>query len=114
MMKRSFFFCMGIISLLLTVSCGGKKVETEVVESPLTPPAITPAAVEKIAAMVTADALRVRAAPYLDSQIVGHLMTGNRVLVESRTGGPRKLPGLILRGLLSGPMGTPAGHTEVF
>jgi len=92
-MKRSFFFCLGIISLLVTVSCGGKKTETAVVESPLNPPADTPVVVEKIVATVTDDALRVREAPYLDSQIVGYLMTGNRVLAESRTGWTEEIAG---------------------
>ncbi|RKX74553.1 MAG: hypothetical protein DRP70_05330 [Spirochaetes bacterium] len=94
MMKRSVFFCMGIISLLVTVSCGGKKVETAVVESPVAPIAVPAVPVsEKITATVTADSLRVRDAPYLDAQIVGHLMTGNRVLVESRTGWTEDIAG---------------------
>ncbi len=91
-MKRFIFFCMGIISVLVAVSCGGKKVVTPVVEPPVNPPSAI-SAVEKIAATVTADALRVREAPYLDAQIVGHLMTGNRVLTESRTGWTEEIAG---------------------
>jgi len=85
-MKKSIFFYPVIILSLMMVSCGEQKVEQAVgtgveAEIGISPPREP----EKIMAEVTGDSLRVRVMPYLDAEIIGHLMTGNRVLVESRT-----------------------------
>ncbi len=70
-----------IISLFIVVSCS-RGTEVATIEQVQEPAAAVP---EKVFAEVIADSLRVRVSPYLDAEIIGHLMTGNRVIVESRS-----------------------------
>ena len=80
-MNKSVLVRISIISLFALTSCQPK---SDLVSEPVVaaPAAVVP---EKIIATVTGDALRVREMPYLDAEIVGHLMTGDQVVVESRT-----------------------------
>ncbi len=80
-MKKPVLVCFEILSLFALLSCRPKS------QSALEPEKAPPAAVvqEKVIATVTGDALRVRDMPYLDAEIVGHLMTGDRIVIESRT-----------------------------
>jgi hypothetical protein len=80
-MNKSVLVRIGIISLFALTSCQPK---SGPVSEPVVP-APAAAVPEKIIATVTGDALRVREMPYLDAEIVGHLMTDDQVVVESRT-----------------------------
>jgi len=85
-MKKSIFFYLVIFLVLVMISCGDKKVEQAAGTGVEAEPGISPPRVsEKVVAEVTGDSLRVRVSPYLDAEIIGHLMSGNRVLVESKT-----------------------------
>lgn len=80
-MKKAILFCFGIVSLIALLSCEPK---SDLIPEP--EKVTTEAPVQKkIVATVTGDSLRVREMPYLDAEILGHLMTGDQVLVETRT-----------------------------
>ncbi|MCK5251063.1 MAG: hypothetical protein KAJ98_13920 [Spirochaetaceae bacterium] len=80
-MRKQVLVWLGILSLIALVSCRPKN--EPVLESEKTSP--DAAAPVMVVATVTGDSLRVRAMPYLDAEIIGHLMTGDRIVVESRT-----------------------------
>lgn len=80
-MKQAILFNFGIISLLVLASCQPK---SDLVPEPEKTPTET-VVQKKIVARVTGDSLRVRQMPYLEAPILGHLMTDDQVVVETRT-----------------------------
>lgn len=80
-MKKAILFSMGIFSLLALASCQPK---SDLVPEPekVAPEVVVP---KKVVAVVTDDSLRVREMPYLDAEVLGHLMAGDQVVVETRT-----------------------------
>lgn len=80
-MKKPILKFLVLISLFVMASCGPK--DKPVLESEKA--ASVEPVTQKVSANVTDDSLRVRSGPYLDAEIVGHLMTGDRISVETRT-----------------------------